>query len=295
MHKIKSVNEIPKLFDIKKYEPAVHFDPEGWFNNLMIRKTLSEKYISMGIPEEMGEYHAARATLETSMKNIDKLLNSPLQPFPPEFDFNDSIVRNNEVVTSLSKNDAYRFYLNLPVQRQQQIEKLDDDDFFNREADEVLRNDLKLPVHHDHILLNTERSFNIDILGYETYHNMAYARINLEASSDVIIKELKKWVAKEKETYFNNAKDKQFTRPNFLKWCNASVLQYLDLSIWAEIHDVTIPNHIMGEAIYPTNKQVNVAEAVRKTTKPIAEMLMSTGLPILNAQRYIEKYPTKPE
>lgn len=295
MNKIKSVDEIPKLFDTKKYESALLLDAEGWFHNLMLRKTLSEKYITMGIPEDIYDHYEARSSHEVSALSISSLLTSPIQyekhQPPSGIQYSNCKPYGNGAVFSLSKYQAYNLYFDQAEYQQKQIKN----DFTRtyscdqtEELDEFLVKYAQ-PIHDDNIILNTERLKLRNPIGHEYPQNQTYACVNLEASDDIIMEDFKKWLLNTKKSYFGNFRDKQFTRSNFLSWCDASVLQYLDLSIWAEIDNIAIPHHIMGEAIYPSNKQVNVAEAVRRTTKPLAEILMSSGLSILNTQRFTEK------
>ena len=48
------------------------------------------------------------------------------------------------------------------------------------------------------------------------------------------------------------------------------ILPYLDLTLWAQAHGVEITQHAIGSALFPDEYDVNLAERIRKVTKPRA-------------------------
>lgn len=81
---------------------------------------------------------------------------------------------------------------------------------------------------------------------------------------------------------------KKFNRkPNFDDWCRFGILPYLDLQLWALETDNHIPYRVMADAIYLPGE--GGEENVRKTTAPLADMLMTeTALDVLASQAALE-------
>jgi len=50
----------------------------------------------------------------------------------------------------------------------------------------------------------------------------------------------------------------------------SGVLPYIDLCYWAKANGKNIPNHIIGDWLFPDD-MVDVAEKIRKVTQPLAK------------------------
>ena len=55
------------------------------------------------------------------------------------------------------------------------------------------------------------------------------------------------------------------------RWDSSAILPYLDLLIYQRLEGVTLPAHVIGNAIFPVTADFDTTEAVRKTTRPNAE------------------------
>jgi Family of unknown function (DUF6387) len=64
---------------------------------------------------------------------------------------------------------------------------------------------------------------------------------------------------------------KRFARPDFEFWIRMGILPYLDLTLWAYLNDLNIPNRVMADAIYSDDE--GDPDRVRKVTKVWADDL----------------------
>lgn len=287
MKKIKSINELPDWFDLQNYKESLHINAQEWHANLTTRKESSEYFSSMGIPTK---YYGYSQLLETDP--IIRAVDSPVE----NREYDDS---NENLVFTLDKHQAYSFFLELPEEEQVRVKKmlneLMDDDTFEDMLGEIT-DELYAPLIEEIMIYDDKLEKIPQKYAYhEKNYNTLYAGINLDASDDLIFEHFKLWLKNARENQQITSSKRQFTKNDFLSWYEASVLPYLDLKIWAEHNNVKIPYHIMGQAIHPAEKDINISEAVRKTTKPLAEKLMRYGWAILGKQAYLEQYPIKPE
>ena len=67
----------------------------------------------------------------------------------------------------------------------------------------------------------------------------------------------------------------QFRTPDYREWARVGILQYLDLKAWEKQAEVTIPNRVMADAIFPHGE--GGEEVVRKTTAKLADEVLRGG------------------
>ena len=56
----------------------------------------------------------------------------------------------------------------------------------------------------------------------------------------------------------------------FKRWCKYQILAFLDLKIWATFEEVNLPYHVIGEALFPDDIDIDTTERIRKVTKLLA-------------------------
>lgn len=105
--------------------------------------------------------------------------------------------------------------------------------------------------------------------------------VELTLPDEVIEAAFKKWllntrerIAQLKSTGAADAPTKRFSERTIRRWKNAAILPYLDLTIYGQMCGQRLPLHVMGNAIFPTQKDIDTTEAVRKTTKLLAKAAM---------------------
>lgn len=97
--------------------------------------------------------------------------------------------------------------------------------------------------------------------------------VNLEGAEEAIISDFVIWL-KETRRAFNiqtpNTPGKLPSAQEFQDWSRYMILPYLDLTLWAQAHRVDLTQHAIGLALFPDEYDVNLAERIRKVTKPLA-------------------------
>ena len=64
-------------------------------------------------------------------------------------------------------------------------------------------------------------------------------------------------------------------KSDFMLWVRNQVLPYIDLTQWARVNGTALPNHKLGEILFPDECEVSLEERVRKSIKPLAKKLIS--------------------
>lgn len=117
------------------------------------------------------------------------------------------------------------------------------------------------------------------------YEGSGAITINLSASDEQLQEDFSNWLAVQRSAEATRRKTR-ITERDFDVWREAKVLQYFDLIVISEIHGDRIPNHVMGDLLFPDEVDVDVAERVRKVTKRKAEQVFcGETVDILHAQK----------
>ncbi|CAG9269355.1 DUF6387 family protein [Paraburkholderia caribensis] len=68
---------------------------------------------------------------------------------------------------------------------------------------------------------------------------------------------------------------KPFDQKSFDRWHQQRVLAYMDLRILARVNGTKLTEHSIGVALFPDEIEINPAERVRRTIRPLAERLLT--------------------
>ncbi len=103
-----------------------------------------------------------------------------------------------------------------------------------------------------------------------------FAEIDLYAPDSTIINDFKTWLH-EKRTSITFARSpvRLFSEKELGRWGQQKILPYIDLMMAMREFGVTLPNHQIGEILFPNVSDVDVAEKVRKTVAPLAAEALS--------------------
>ena len=69
-------------------------------------------------------------------------------------------------------------------------------------------------------------------------------------------------------------------KTDFKKWTEYCVLGFIDLTIWSKFENIKITDNIMGQSLFPDEYNVDLAEKIRKTIRPLSQKLLS--YPVIN-------------
>ena len=106
------------------------------------------------------------------------------------------------------------------------------------------------------------------------------------------MKEFKGWL-KDTRAELENHVNPKITPAVLRRWHNKRILPFWDLTFIAEIENRTIPDHILGDALFP-DSEVDVTERVRKRTTEICEAAFSLEtIGALRAQGILDSLPPK--
>lgn len=100
--------------------------------------------------------------------------------------------------------------------------------------------------------------------------------VNLNAPKEMILKDFAAWLDMRSKEH--GGIPHRFTDADMRQWYRHRILAYLDLDMLQRVLDVDIPNHVIGELLFPEDTDVDLAERVRKVVKPLAESLMTSQL-----------------
>lgn len=104
----------------------------------------------------------------------------------------------------------------------------------------------------------------------------AMISVDLGATDERILLDMKDWLAAKRQMMFERDGYKvptRFSDADFDKWHRSRVLGYIDIMILSAHLKAKIPLHMIGEALFPMDRNIDVAERVRKVVKPLASFL----------------------
>ena len=103
---------------------------------------------------------------------------------------------------------------------------------------------------------------------------LVHAEIDLAAPNELILNDMKRWLGAARKRY-GLPEAKIFSAVEQRKWKSLQILAYLDLSIWAKVESLLIPYAVMGNALFPDQRDIDIVDRVRRVVRPKAEMLMN--------------------
>jgi len=144
------------------------------------------------------------------------------------------------------------------------------------QLDVISENFLDLPV--DNVRATSSiigKGIPIDIALFEK--KVFHVCLDMDATDKELVDNFKSYLKAARDAYDLNEGQKIKTSKSILnRLINESVIPYLDLIIWAQINNKTIPQHILGDWLFP-DAMVDVAEKIRKVTRPLAERAVTPG------------------
>jgi hypothetical protein len=151
-----------------------------------------------------------------------------------------------------------------------------------KERNETMKSDWKDESRKDLPVDNIRNIPNIlarvmprdeDILNRNIFHIC----IDLDATDQYLMDDFKRYLKAAREAYSLLEGSRIKTSRSLInRLISAKIIPYLDLIIWAEIENISIPQHIIGDWLFP-NQMIDVAEKIRKVTRPLAERSLSSG------------------
>ena len=94
--------------------------------------------------------------------------------------------------------------------------------------------------------------------------------VNLHATDEKLISDFKNWLEAIRASTCVVVRKRNVTQSDFLDWNRFQILPYLDLMNWSKAHSVSLTQQAIGAALFPNEFNVQLAERIRKTIKPLA-------------------------
>jgi hypothetical protein len=100
-------------------------------------------------------------------------------------------------------------------------------------------------------------------------------KVNLYATDDNIRRGFDAWLATARQATGITTAKKQYNQRDFDQWEKYRILPYLDLTMWARANNVQLTQQTLGEALFPDEIDVSLAERIRKVIDPMARKMRS--------------------
>lgn len=262
---IRSGKELPRWFDITKYQAASTLDAKAWHAQLQARaECLQLDKDATGIVETFlkaacEDYLAAIAITpildcaQSATEMIKSIFNVEIDNFKsiwtgvyaPTAVHHISIIHTYAALREMLTVDLYQ----LLAQWWDETNSLDGGSFFTQAA--------AGPEWFDKPV---------------TWRDYALFKINLNAPDDLILAQCKVVLSKARKDQAATPAKRCFTAKNFNKWHEFGVLPYCDLTIWANHENITIPQRVIADAIFIDGEKGE--ESIRRVTVPLVSQLM---------------------
>jgi len=262
MQKI-NIEDIPEWFDPSNYDDAINYTIREWFLQLEYRSwmiNVVERFDELNEKEWKDRFDNFFESIKKHghipPEDIDNRLQG--QAPDPEYFVTGEKIRFGSV-RLITCNEIYRYASDLS--------SIDEFIMKWEGREELTPEELSYALcSYDEYV--KEAAFNV--------YGFLHAQIDLNASDEQIQSDLSKWLKLMREKFeLTSVPVKNFKGTDFDKWVNYCVLGFIDLSIWSKYEKIIIPMHIMGQALFPNEFNVDLGEKVRKTIKPLAEGLLS--------------------
>lgn len=255
MRQIKDRSDLPKEFSLEKYEATASFEIVDWLVNLESRSLSVHMQDQHFRPDE--QVVRCKRVLENPI-----LERGDFENFPGMSKYiHASSVRDFESIDFFwhgRTDDRFSGFMagfdEFVDSSSSYLEKAEKDPALIERMDTPLYEMMKsCGVRHDG-----------DVL----------AKVDLHSSDEKLISDFSAWLKATRLQTGITAPRKKFTSVDFANWSDSGILPYLDLTLWASANELEITQQLLGTTIYPAEFNVNLAERIRKVTRPLAKLMM---------------------
>lgn len=266
---IKHVNELPDWYKLEKYETAKSLDAAGWYEQLSIRSCL-KSLLSYELKEN----------LPISQQNLEVLEGFRTTPI---IDVNNNfLIRvlccGGELWELKTEDPKYSLGVHMTTVREHYLTEQSIEiekrtyarNFFSQIWGEGIFDEPYVPLKYPCTDWIDEPIDGITNTSGYTIN----VSVDLGLPDKVLIEQFKQMLESRRKPLLKvGIFIENKLRPDFEGWAKFGVLPYLDLSTWAELEGVKIPNRVMADAIFPAGE--GGEEVVRKTTQKIADEMLT--------------------
>ena len=269
---IKSVKDLPKWFDLKKYEGLKTLDLAGWDDQIATRSlaywhlTHSERSLS----ESMHDH-----CIKEASEHVRQVADNPI------------IARHRGEKGDISPfwSDALkdRPYNSYSVCSMSAFDAIDLSRSVNSESEVwgmVRAVGNAMDTSPD---LSTEQrrlgNTPVDLIYRQNGEDpdtleISCVSVNLSATDEQIMGDFRHWLTHYRNIVGLASRAQGFTEKDFSDWIDSGVIPYIDLKLWAISENCTITQNTYGNALFPDDIDVDTTDRIRRTTTPKANLLL---------------------
>lgn len=304
--KIRTVKELPEWYSLEKYKAATSLDAASWYEILLQRWNHF-----FWFDRETDKKHITRDRFYYD--SLIRLRNDPLHRLTGDIEIvlfgggqlqalkydQDDFATFSYAISPLTIRRLYQNERRLKDTARlrarkwfdlifDDLGKIDLDNHFETES-AWARSFIDDPIFEAFEKQGEEKKL------YEMGRSHDLVQIDLSVPDKILIQQFTDYLRHVRQKYPDVKKVHEYKYPEYQKWIDYAVLPYLDLKLWADIEGHSIPNRVMADAIFLDGEKGE--EMVRKTTKKIADMLMTKEyidfLATITAHEIAEKKPKK--
>lgn len=274
---IKSVRELPKWFDLKKYEGLSALDLPGWSRQITIRAFVHWMLLTY-LPKYETELTNAdqKDVLGSQRKDAEnwvrQFTEDPIIPvYLNEDHLNIWHTRGErkpyDAYTVWSSNAVHAYYIGLDMQR------ADADPLWAelRMALEAADTGKDTPEQTE--LIDTPLDLIYKRLGISS-EGSCNVTVDLSATDEQIMADFRHWLTHFRKEIGIQAPAQNLTEKDFRIWIDAQVIPYIDLHLWALANHRQVTQNVLGQALFPDELDADTTERIRRTTRPKAERML---------------------
>jgi hypothetical protein len=251
------LSDLPKFFDLKKYEACATFGASEWHNNLMHRT----------LRRSMAADHRAHY-LDELRRGADHFLNAPIVA-PRELRDGDGYSKN---VFRSQVRDQTAFEL---LVGHSFLDGDEDRACRYRDAFAIMDREMHGETKYDEAAAQAYEA--LDVPAWKMLNDLGTSisgevvvNVDLFASEEKLVDDFRAWLRVTREALNVPSIQRRFARTDFERWHQNRVLAYLDLSFWADVNGHRLTNQILGVALFPEEYNIGLADRIRKVVAPIA-------------------------
>ncbi|MEF8730669.1 MAG: DUF6387 family protein [Candidatus Accumulibacter meliphilus] len=264
---LRKASELPDWFDRSNYDAAAYLDAAGWYEQLSVRRVISYMVNDWPHPSQnvIDAISVVRKSPIVDVMQLDREMAVCYFMGGALWELKNKTLRYSYGVHLATVRELYLTERGIYDSKRDYArgffaQIFDDDDFFDRKEIKYKHQDwIDEPV--DNVSLSRDHQITL--------------QANLNLPDGVLIEQFEQLLKRERRSRTPRVRQPRPSsrRPNFANWISFAVLPYLDLRNWADQNNVSIPNRVMADAIFPAGE--GGEEVVRKTTAPLAKELLT--------------------
>lgn len=248
---IKHVSELPDWFDIKKYDPVKEFNAGDWAFQLgkrnFIQVVIDQNWDDDDLPWKLISRIHGNPILEYGNEEINDFWDDEFKQRP----FNSCSLR------SLTAMDAYCHL----------------DDRLEDVWAACRRDDHMVSTKQDVLLCREPYDLLMRKAGIDCGGDNSLV-VDLNSTDEELITDFKNWLKHYRLASGCVSRPMRYSKKDFDEWYGKGILPFIDLVHWSRLNNTTITQKVLGDVIFPDEPDIDTTERIRKTTKPLARMLL---------------------